>query len=98
MDTEKLNKVSKEDACENAWYPGNTSYESDIIAMQSSFSDTFKRGANWIMQQPLSEKLTKEEKEKIRGYYDNSGFNKFAKDMVNGVLLSIFGVDLFREK
>lgn len=73
MDREKLNKAAEEYARENAWYPGETSYESDIIAMEESFSDAFKRGADWLMQQPLSERLTDEEKEKIiRLYKDDS--------------------------
>lgn len=65
MDRDKLSKAAEEYALENAWYPGETSYESDINAMQESFSDTFKRGADWLMQQPLSERLTEEEKERI---------------------------------
>ena len=31
----------------NSWYPGETSYESDIKAMEESFADAFKAGAQW---------------------------------------------------
>ena len=71
MDKDKLNKAAEEYAHENAWYPGETFYESDIIAMEESFSDTFKQGASWLMQQPLADRLTDEEKEKIIKRYKN---------------------------
>lgn len=67
MDKEKLNKSAEKYARKNAWYPGETSCENDIIAMEV-FSDAFKSGAEWLMQQPLSERLTDKEKEKIRIY------------------------------
>ena len=69
MDADKLNEAAEKYAHENAWYPGETSYESDIIAMEESFSDTFKQGASWLMQQPLSDRLTEEEKERIKKLY-----------------------------
>lgn len=102
MDRDELNKAAEEYAHENAWYPGETSYESDINAMQESFSDTFKRGADWLMQQPLADRLTDEEKEKIRGFYNRkiTYTSEMAKKYAEvDLLVAIFGIDFFeREK
>lgn len=64
-----------------------------------------KRGANWLMRQPLSERLTDEEKEKIRQIYiDNSpmtnwvNVDKKVSICVLQLLESIFGPELFKEK
>lgn len=44
---EKAAKAAKEYAEENAWYPGETSYESDIMEMERSFAEAFIAGAQW---------------------------------------------------
>lgn len=101
MDRDELNKAAEEYAHENAWYPGETSYESDINAMQESFSDTFKRGADWLMQQPLSERLTDEEKEKILQVYRQASYPSnrctFTGQCVLRLFPCIFGKDLFNQ-
>ena len=47
MTKEQIEKASMEYAVGNSWYPGETSYESDIKAMEESFADAFKAGAQW---------------------------------------------------
>lgn len=93
MERDKLNEAAEEYAHENAWYPGETSYESDITAMQESFSDTFKAGADWLMTQPLADRLTDEEKEKIRALY-----NEYRAHVFHIEMEGIFGKDLFNDK
>lgn len=57
MDKEKINKAAEEYARE-CWDAGN---HHRIAA--------FKDGAQWLMQQPLCERLTDVEKEKIKAMY-----------------------------
>lgn len=64
-----IEEAANEYANENMWYPGETSYESDIIAMEDSFADAFKAGASHVLSQPLSQRLTDEEREKINANY-----------------------------
>lgn len=47
MDKQQIEQAAREYAEENSWYPGETSYESDIKAMEESFADAFKSGAEW---------------------------------------------------
>ena len=96
MDADKLNEAAEEYAHENAWYPGETFYESDIIAMEESFSDTFKQGASWLMQQPLADRLTDEEKERIKKLYHTLWGKSVHKTQLE--FADIFGADLFKEK
>lgn len=69
----------------------------------------FTRGANWLMQQPLSDRLTDEEKEKIKKLYltdeeidgVKSAFGAYpvaAAVMSKNILEQIFGKELFNEK
>lgn len=64
-----IEEVANEYANENMWYPGETSYESDIIAMEDSFADAFKAGAAHVLSLPLSQRLTDEERERVRKMY-----------------------------
>lgn len=48
MTREQIEKAAMGYAAENSWYPGETSYESDIKAMEESFTDAFKAGAQWL--------------------------------------------------
>ena len=47
MMVEQIEKTAMEYAVENSWYPGETSYESDIKEMEESFADAFKAGSQW---------------------------------------------------
>lgn len=57
-----IEEVANEYANENMWYPGETSHESDIIAMEDSFADAFKAGASHVLSLPLSKEFKKEMK------------------------------------
>lgn len=95
MDKDKLNKAA-EDA----------TYCQDNITANYAIGHCkgFKRGASWLMQQPLSERLTEEEKEKITDMYNN--MESFRKCSTNPIMIglflslqitveNIFGTDLF---
>ena len=47
MTREQIEKAAMGYAVGNSWYPGETSYESDIKEMEESFADAFKAGAQW---------------------------------------------------
>lgn len=51
MNKELIEQAAREYAKENSWYPGETSYESDIRAMEESFAGAFKSGAEWQSEQ-----------------------------------------------
>lgn len=56
MDKQKVNEAIWE-------YQRNNHYENNPY--RADIMDAFGNGAEWLMQQPLSERLTEEEKEKI---------------------------------
>ena len=47
MNKETIDKAAWDYAEENAWYPGETSYECDIREMEKSFADAYIAGARW---------------------------------------------------
>ena len=65
MTREQIEKAAMRYAVGNSWYPGETSYKSDIKAMEESFADAFKAGAQWrinvvwhdINEEPKEHKL-----------------------------------------
>lgn len=83
---------------------GNVEYND-----KNNHYDGFIMGAQWLMQQPLSERLTDEEKEKIRNYHRvltkdksiaicNRSYDGIAgADAMLFSLEVIFGTDLFKE-
>ena len=98
MDADKLNKAAEEynkklGKCRDAtWNDG----EYGFIA-----------GAHWLMQQPLSDRLSDEEKEKIRAIYKDyeelETYGEALSDRTAGrmqcfTLEQIFGKELFNEK
>ena len=89
MDKDKLNEVAWDYHSDN--YFANNPHREDIM-------DAFKDGAEWLMQQPLADRLTDVEKEKIKGFYNNPSLNKFAREIADGILSVIFGKELFNEK
>ena len=63
MDADKLNE-----AAENHFMTAIPYFHcSDTV--RSIADKAFKSGANWLMQQPLSDRLTEEEKERIKAIY-----------------------------
>ena len=64
--------------------------------------DDFKAGAEWLMAQPLADRLTDEEKEKIMQVYRHASYPSnrctFAGQTVLRLFPSIFGKELFNEK
>ena len=89
MDKDKLNEAAVD---------GWVKYTPTVSLFNNIFTDAFKLGVKWLMTQPLSDRLTDEEKEAINGYYNNQGFNRFTREIADCLLVSIFGEDLFKEK
>ena len=100
MDADKLNDAAGKDWCENV-------LDRDLKPITKQ---AFKRGANWLIQQPLADRLTEEEKEKIKAIYSESQrwlneepneYNSTLKVIAVGLqdrLERIFGNELFNEK
>ena len=63
--------------------------------------DDFKASANWLMQQPLSDRLTDEEKAKITQIYRQASYPSnrctFTAQTVLRLFPSIFGKELFNQ-
>ena len=80
MERQKLNEAAWEYHKANR-YEDNP-YRADIM-------DAFGNGASWLMTQPLADRLTDEEKEKIRAEYRQGFYPQ------RNLLIAIFGYDLF---
>ena len=103
--TKTIEEAAREYASENMWYPGETSYESDIRDMEQSFADAFRAGANHVKELPLRDRLTAEKKEQIRFAHKTAKTfaertNPMSAEVFKGqylLLESIFGADFFKE-
>ena len=78
MDADKLNEAARENVRK---YP------------HQHRSYTFRQGAQWLIQQPLADRLTDEEKERIKVLYNEYHAHVFHIEMEQ-----IFGKELFNEK
>ena len=93
MDADKVNEAAEK--C--------TYYKDNMTAGYArGHYDGFKVGTLWFMQQPLADRLTEEEKEKIMQIYRHasSPSNRvtFAGQTVLRLFPGIFGKELFNEK
>lgn len=73
----------------------------DEPAYDKKFYDVFKAGTDWLMQQPLSERLTEEEKEKIKAIYFRNVYSvaDVQSNFTEKCLIdALFGADLFKDK
>lgn len=103
MDREKLERAAKKFA---AWETINSSERMSNFYCSIGFS----KGAEWLMQQPLSERLSDKEKEKIiklqseifkeiMDAHDDDDWQSVAHyilDVMPRTFASIFGADLFK--
>lgn len=89
MDGEKLDKAAIIAAA-------NYDNPFDEPAYDKKFYDGFIAGAGWLIQQPLSERLTDEEKESIIKFYKTVWGKSVHK--IQSELTAIFGSELFTEK
>ena len=71
MKIEDIEKAAYSYAEENSWYPGETPYECDIVAMKESFAEAFNDGANWRINSVWHE--VSEEPERNRIYLAQLG-------------------------
>lgn len=71
-----VEEAARDYATDNVWYPGETSYESDIMAMEESFADAFKAGAKWQAKQSpwisVKERLPEDTNEKLVALVDGT--------------------------
>ena len=100
MERDKLNDAAR-DASDNAVFDSHP---------WNNYNEGFIKGAEWLMQQPLADRLTNEEKERIKIEYaellkaqrkarqDRDTFYGNILSAQRGVYESIFGSDLFSEE
>ena len=100
MDADKLNEAAI------AYAKKNTT----ALNPFGRIMDDFKAGADWVLSQLLADRLTKEEKEKIKIEYaellkaqrkarqDRDTFYGNILSAQRGIYESIFGKELFNEK
>ena len=101
MDADKLNEAAEKELA-------NT-FSADVLEYAVA-KNVFKRGTQWLMTQPLSDRLTDEEKEKLKIEYaellnaqrkarqDRDTFYGNILSAQRGIYESIFGKELFNEK
>lgn len=88
MENDKLEKAAKREAYDNY----DRSY--------NDRRDGFIKGAEWLMSQPLSERLTEEEREKIKGYLTSAMFvyasgSHASLEGLRDMFFDIFGKEMF---
>ena len=86
MNADKLNEAAKHFA---AWETINSRDPNNNYYCKWGFI----KGAQWLMQQPLADRLTEEEREKIKALYNEYHAHVFHIEMEG-----IFGKELFNEK
>ena len=102
--TKTIEEAANEYA-DNAYYPAPDYgwYESDDEQMKECLADTFKAGANYVYGLPLAQRLTAEEKERVRKEYWQAARDWIGIGDARGycrtcvALESIFGSDFFKE-
>lgn len=98
MDADKVNEAAENYSrvVSNA-YP----YYATSHNLEYECNKAFQNGANWLMQQPLADRLTDDEKEKIKAIYFRNVYSvadvqsNFTEKCLIGV---IFGEELFNGK
>ena len=90
MDADKLNEAAGKDWCENV-------LDRDLKPITKQ---AFKRGAQWLMHQPLADRLTEEEKAELIADFNRCKLlaNKDYRDGRIVTYANIFGKELFNEK
>lgn len=67
-----------------------------------SYEDGFKAGVNYVYGLPLAQRLTAEEKERVRRIYNRKRFDtEYSKEvewMEKQLLEHLFGADFFKER
>lgn len=102
MDREKLEKDA------DRWtHFYNTEMKTEPVPYDERFKKGFIKGTDWLMQQPLSERLSEAEREKIKAFYSEASMFAEGED-VNEIeplshyfgrklqLEMVLGTDLFK--
>ena len=108
MDAEKLNEAAREARRETAiqarsdWHHSLDGVSLDSVSIDELVESAFEKGAQWLMQQPLADRLTEEEKEKIKAKYNElKSLNSITDEMFaddTAILEWLFDKELFNEK
>ena len=95
MDKDKLNEAAEEYMKTAPIEAVSPYYDEDMVEM-------FKGGVNWLLSQPLTDRLTDEEKERIKAKYNElKSLNSITNEMFaddTAILEWLFGKELFNEK
>lgn len=96
MERDKLNKAAESAAHD---------YDNSQFDSFDDYVNGFLGGAEWLMAQPLSERLTEEEVEKLNGIVflmrGLAAYNRMSYDCLKRIstaLYDIFGKDIFIER
>lgn len=97
MEREKLDKAAEEAFEDYLLFSETTDSKS-----ADDFTNGFKQGVEWLMGQLLSERLSDEEKEKIKGYLTSAMFvyasgSHASLEGLRDMFIDIFGADLFKD-
>lgn len=104
MNSEKLNKAAKEAANDIIGGYDPDFPELSLLDLRDECCNSFCNGAKWLLTQPLSSRLTEEEKAKIKEVYWQAASDWIGIGDARGhcrtcvALESIFGTSLFNEK
>ena len=99
MDADKLNEAAElhSTAAYNKYPEGVTK-----DTFEYECNKAFKRGVEWLMQQPLADRLTDEEKERIKAKHSElKSLNSISNEMFaddTAILEWLFGKELFNKK
>ncbi len=77
-------------------------YDNETPATEEDMACSFKGGVKWLLSLPLRDRLTAEEKERVRKEYANTYPNDIdcgvENMLIQGVLERIFGKEFFKEE
>ena len=100
MTIEELAKQYAEDMCPVGDYCGGV-YDEQRNSDLPIYTDDAKSVLEWLFAKPLAQRLTAEEKERVRKEYANTYPNDIdcgvENMLIQGVLERIFGADFFKE-
>lgn len=98
---EELAKQYAEDMCPVGDYCGGV-YDEQRNSDIPIYTDDAKSVLEWLFNKPLAQRLTAEEKERVRKEYANTYPNDIdcgvENMLIQGVLERIFGADFFKEE
>ena len=105
MYADKLNEAAMEARHETAiqarsdWHHSLDGVSLDSVSIDELVESAFKAGVNWLMQQPLADRLTDEEKERLKAIYFRNVYSvaDVQSNFTEKCLIdALFGEELFK--